>query len=280
MENQSMMPTSTPQAQDQNAPALPKEVTEAPQETPEKPKENDLFDQKFAALSRKQRMIFEKEKELQERERRLREIEEREQLFEKNPIEYIQKRGKSLDDILKVAAGDDKEPESRIEALEKKLAEYEKQIREEAERKKQEEESRKQQEIIENYKNELKVKLEADRDRWEAILETDSIDAVFDVILKYHQTHGEEPPLEWAADEVEKELVEHARKFAALKKLGLAAATDDGKEDLKTALSEQKTPVPTITNNLAPEPQANNNKRLLSDEESKAQVAKMLRWTN
>lgn len=280
MEMQKMTPSSSPEPQASQAQQEPdvqqqQEVAEIDQ----KPKEIDQFEQKFAALSKKQKAIFEKEKELQEKERKIREIEERESLFDKNPIEYFEKRGKSIDEILRLAAGDEKEPESRIEALEKKIAEYERAERERAEKQKEEEESRKQKETIEKYKSEIKLKVEADKDRWEAICETDSFDEVFDVIFNYFQTHGEEPPFEWAADEVEKALVEQARKFTALKKLGLKPTQDELDETPQTDTSEQKTPVPTITNNLRPEPQANNNKRLLSDEESKAQVAKLLRWS-
>lgn len=278
MEVHSMMPQSAPQGQTEASPA-PAEPQAQPLE--QKPKESDPFDQKFAILSKKQKALFEKEKEIEEKARRVREIEEREALFDKNPLEYFNKRGKSIDDILKMAVGEDQTPESKIEMLEKKLAAIEKEKEENERKTKESEESRRQQEIIDNYKKDVKNEIEQDLERWEAIVATDSFEAVYEVILNYYQTHGEVPPTQWAADEVEKELVEQARKFSSLKKIGASQSQPgmgDKQEELKTALSEQKTAVPTITNNLVPEPQGQKQQRLLSDEESKAQVARLLRW--
>lgn len=265
--------TPTPAATDPKAQPAP---AVEPKIVPPKP-EDDLS-HRFASLTRKERGILDRERKISEREKKIQEIEEREALASKDPLAYLEKRGLTLDEILKKAAGEDDTTESKVALLMKKVEEYEKEKLENEQKAKTSAEQAVQQKAINAFRDEIKLKVSKDPEAFEAIVATDSYELVFDVCTRYFEEHGEIPPIEWAATEVEKELTEQARKFAALKKLAKATASDAGAQPNETDLQSQETPAPTITAKMSPEPSVPQ-KRRMTDEESLKEAAKLIKWT-
>lgn len=261
--------------------ADPKTATAvAPAAEPPKlaPKPEDDLAHRFASLTRKERGILDRERKLSEREKKLIEIEAREELASKDPLAYLEKRGLTLDQILKKAAGEDDTPEAKIDSklsvIEQKIADYEKKEAEKEAGRVQGE----HQKAVAAFRDNIKLEVGKEAEKFEAIIETDSYDLVFDLCQRYYEEHSEIPPIEWAAQEVEKELTEQARKFAALKKLAKTNASDAVVTPNETDPQSQEKPAPTINSKMTPEPTVPQ-KRRLTDEESLREAAKLIKWT-
>lgn len=286
---------------------------EKKEEKPEEKKESEedkRFAAKFAALSRKEKQVKAREKELEQKnkdlEQRLKALEEQtaskaekkeekkadepiEYLLKKDPFGTLQKYGITLDTLINTALNNgkltpdmemqlrleelDRKYQAKIQEVEGKLSEKEKrELEAQEQRKKQEEEQ-----AIEDFKQQLGQFISANKDAYELIEAEEAQDLVFDVIKEHYDATGEILDQKIAADEVEKHLLEEARKMMKLKKL-----SQSEKEDLKPLQKDEpkveKKASVTLSNSQSQNQGVSAGKRQLSSEEALAEAAKLLRW--
>lgn len=271
-----------------NAPPVTEEVkTEATAEAPpvveptETDKEQEKFASRFAALSRK-------EKELQQRERSFKESQAKLQAYEKalasakdNPLEYLQAAGLTLEQALEQIINQDKEPteQDRVQAIEKKIADYENQQKQLAIRA---QEYKKQQELSQIH-NELSTYVEQNSEQFELVKAYNAIPDVWAVIERtFIETKGQiHLTMEQACQAVEEQILEEkkleADRLAKIKKLAKQTPlTSAGHVEDSNLNKVSKTVSPTLTNNSGTTSTVP--KKFKTREESLAEAAKLLKW--
>lgn len=231
----------------------------------------------FAALSKRQKELFLREQELNSRLNKLKEQEEIEALREANPLEYIKKKGLKFEDLMQKALKDGEEPttEEKLAAIQKRLDD-ELKARED-EKKKQLEDAEKakkdaEQKFIDDYKKKIETDIKAEADKYELINTQNAFGLVFSVIEENWEKNREVMSIQDAADKVEDYLLVEAKKLLALKKLGISSAKPDPEAQIHT-----KTEMPTLNSSTTPSTTTRTDK-YLSDEESLAEAAKLLKW--
>jgi hypothetical protein len=278
----------------------PAKAEEAP-----KPTEQDRkFAAKFAALSRKERAVTSKVKAA---EQRLAEIEARiassaapvekkqevvQEDFEtrllKDPFNTLKAKGLDFETLTKMALNDGKlTPELQMQIMQqemekkiaaqfeekygKKLSEYEARIKAEDEQKKAAVEAK----AVNDFKSGIKSDLESEKDNFELLLAEgqDGIDLVYNVMDAHYQETGRVMGKKEAAKLVEAELLSELEKRTGLSKVQklLAAKVQTPKA------KESKPASPTLTNAMSQA--SSTGKRRLSDEESRQEAAKLIKWS-
>lgn len=229
------------------APSLPTGAITAapPAPAPEAPKPQDdpNFASKFAAISKREKELFSKQQELKKLQEKYAKYEELEKLRAEDPYRYAKETNLDLDRLILGATKDGVEPtaeekyQAKVDALEKKIADYEAGL----ERDKIQKAEREQQQTIDSFKKSIQDKLKADPDKYELIHLEDAFDTVYDVIAEHFQRtsqdgqQGEVLGIEDAADKVENWLLEKATKYRQAKKLGFAKAETPPAPSLEAA---------------------------------------------
>lgn len=274
----------------------------APEAAPQQPSTDARFAAKFAALNRKERAANAKVKAA---EARLAELEAKiaaaapvksaeapqedlQTRLLKDPFNTLKAQGLDFETLTKMALDDGRlTPELQMKIMReelrkemqtefqekygKKIDEYEKRIAAEDAQKQQQAE----QQAIGEFKSQIKKEVEADKDSYELLLAEgdEGIDLVYNVIDAHYQETGKVLAKKDAAKFVEAELLEELSKSTKLSKVKKLLEA----EVQKTQASGKKPASPTLTNSMA---QAQSSgKRFLSDEESRKEAAKLIRWT-
>jgi hypothetical protein len=286
-------------------------VEEAPAEEKkeEQSEEEKRFASRFAALSRREKSIREQESQLNAR---MAEIDAKMEALQKvqnpepepempweemllnKPLEALEKKGLSYEELTKIALNDgkltpemelkiwqqkmDRKYTEELEAVKSKLAEKEEQ---EAEQLTKKEEERLNQVIV-DFKNQISEEVSSKPEEYELLgmQGEDGIQTVYDVIdLHYKQTSEEGEGAIMSVDEasklVEEHLLEEAKQYLNKSKIKKLLETSEKTPETKPEVKRETESV-TLSNSQSQVSQAG--ERYLSDEESKARAAKMIRW--
>lgn len=279
-------------AQTLNGNDIEKEQNEV--EPEQQNEEKDQFSSKFAALSRKEKDLRARERQMEERiaqfEARMAEMEAEkpaepeapaepplEYRLKKNPLKTLEEMGYTYEDLTKMVLNDgqmstdmqmrlmreelENDYKSKYEELNNKLLEKEKA-----------EEEAKYQETLNSFKADINDFVNSS-DKYEFIQAHDAMELVYDVIEQYYEENGRILDTAEAADQVEQYLEEESMKlFEKSNKL---------KSRLTPAAAPQAKPSgqsPTLSNSHSASSTQTRSDKLLSREESIAQLAKQIRW--
>ena len=267
------------------------EEVEQSLEEAREPEKSDDFSRKFAALSRREKEIRAKEAEY---DKRIAELEERLSSFDKKPepepelpIEYRLKKdplraledmGLSYDKLTELALNDGKlTPEMQMRLMREELeGDYKKKFEELENRlleKEKSDEQRRYDDIQRGFQNEIEDFVESNSDKYELIQANEANDIIYDVIEEHYNDTGRILDIEEAAEAVENYLEEEAEKIFRLGKFRSKFGIENDFEQEESPRQSQ------VTLSNAMSAQANERVgRKLSDEESKALAAKMLKW--
>jgi hypothetical protein len=263
------------------AEAAPAEVA------PEQQQQEQQFAAKFAALSRKEKAIRQREaqvsQQMQELQQRLVQLEQQGKELEsyksipdrlkKEPFKVLQEQGLSFEQLAEMVLNDGKPTQDMI------MSEYEKKIMskmEDLERKLAEKEAKEQEQrydaAIEQFQGQLTDFINQNED-YDLIRANDAVDLVFQVIEQHHTETGEILSNKEASDAVEEYLLEEAKKLVDREKVKkLLQPQTPPKSAAPTGKSS-----PTLSNAQAAQASKSQSRRL-SDEESKVEAAKLIRW--
>jgi len=134
-------------------------------------------------------------------------------------------------------------------------------------------EQRRYDDIQRGFKNEINEYVDSNLEKYELIKANEANELVYDVIEEHYNDSGRILDIEEAAQAVENYLEEEAEK---LLKLGKLRSKFNLKDDVEQEESPRQSQV-TLSNAMSA--QANERvDRKLSDDESKALAAKMLKW--
>jgi hypothetical protein len=255
--------------------------------------EESKFARKFAALSRKEKQLKAKEveygKRLAELEAKLKVKEEPkkevsnipiEKRFKQDPFKALEDLGLPYDKLTELALNDKKltpdmqmklmrdEIESgykeKFEALEKRLND-----------KDQNEKKVRYDNIQKNYMTKVKGFVDSSPETYEFIKANNAEQVIYDVVESHYKESGKILTIKEAADAVESHLEEEAEKLLKLNKVSKRLeAFMQRKNEPESTIQE---PV-TLTNSHSQLTADEQNKPILSEEESKREIAKMLRW--
>ena len=281
----------------QSAAAEVEPISELPVE--EVPKVEDAFSKKFAALSRKEKQVHQAERAGKDRiakleaqySEKLAALEARmaaldakpaapaqqplEYRLKQNPLKALQELGLGYDKITELALNDGKlTPEMQMELwkqdLEQKQGSELDKIRRELQEREQNQQSAREQEVLNNFKLSINNFIDDNADTYELIKSTGQSDLVFRVIDEHFQSSGKVLSTKEASDHVEAHLESEARKLLSLKKLAA--------QKVAPALQPKvKVSSPTLSNSST-QALSTPSKRFLSNDESLAEAAKLLRW--
>ena len=257
--------------------------TSTPETTPETPVELPKAEPRqgarFAELARRQREMTNKQQELKAIEERLSPVQSALANAKQNPMAVLEAAGISYEDLTHYILNEGKEatPDDRVAALEKRIEEKEKA---EQEARTQSEAARVESTLAE-FKESISTAARADPVAYELVNSVGQYgtDLVFEVVSEYYDTNKQVLPLETALQAVEAYLEGEALKVANANKVKarLQPSPADPKEINKAPAREQGQKI-TLTNNLAASASSTDQKRL-SDEDSKREAAKLLRWS-
>ena len=255
------------------------------------PEKSDDFSRKFAALSRREKEIRAKEVEY---DKRIAELEERlgsfgkkpepepelpiEYRLKKDPLRALEDMGLSYDKLTELALNDGKlTPEMQMRLMREELeGDYRKKFEELENRlieKEKSDEQRRYDDIQRGFQNEIEDFVESNSDKYELIKANEANDIIYDVIEEHYNDTGRILDIEEAAEAVENYLEEEAEKIFRLGKFRSKFGIENDFEQEESPRQSQ------VTLSNAMSAQANERVgRKLSDEESKALAAKMLKW--
>ena len=267
------------------------EEVEQSLEEAREPEKSDDFSRKFAALSRREKEIRAKEAEY---DKRIAELEERlgsfgkkpepepelpiEYRLKKDPLRALEDMGLSYDKLTELALNDGKlTPEMQMRLMREELeGDYKKKFEELENRlleKEKSDEQRRYDDIQRGFQNEIEDFVESNADRYELIKANEANDIIYDVIEEHYNDTGRILDIEEAAEAVENYLEEEAEKIFRLGKFRSKFGIENDFEQEESPRQSQ------VTLSNAMSAQANERVgRKLSDEESKALAAKMLKW--
>ena len=267
------------------------EEVEQSLEEAREPEKSDDFSRKFAALSRREKEIRAKEVEY---DKRIAELEERlgsfgkkpepepelpiEYRLKKDPLRALEDMGLSYDKLTELALNDGKlTPEMQMRLMREELeGDYKKKFEELENRlleKEKSDEQRRYDDIQRGFQNEIEDFVESNADRYELIQANEANDIIYDVIEEHYNDTGRILDIEEAAEAVENYLEEEAEKIFRLGKFRSKFGIENDFEQEESPRQSQ------VTLSNAMSAQANERVgRKLSDEESKALAAKMLKW--
>lgn len=261
-------PEADPESPPEETP--PPEAAELSEE--EKAREAD-FERRFQTLTRREKMLVDREKAAKEELTALSNLKKMKEDAHLNPMPLLEELGWTFEDLTQMVLNDNQPPaERKAKILEERLAKIEAERQKDLESRQTAEEEA----VIEAHKDEIKKHVTTKGDDYELIQANDAYELVYDVIEAHYEEHGEIIPIADASDKVESYLEEQAKKLLSLKKFRSqteetteASPSPDAKPDAST-----KTLTNTAANSITPpeKPTA-----YLSDEESKARAAELLR---
>lgn len=276
--------------------ALEDGTTESTQDLtspPAQTEEDRRFAAKFAALSRREKAAAQRERQL---EKRIKEFEakmakpeppkvEEESLklrALKKPFETIKELGLDYETLTRIALNEGQlTPELQMQILKEELdskyrSEIE-QIKKQLTDKEQKENQDREAQTIGGFKREIASTIASKASDLELlnVEGEDGVELVFDTINRHYEETGEVMEIDEAAQAVEEQLFTEAKKRIELQKIkklmGASQVTPPPAKEVKkpsVTLSNQQSQV-------QPSGKAN-----MSDEESKREAAKLIKWIN
>ena len=156
---------------------------------------------------------------------------------------------------------------SKIEALEKKLAEKEEQ-----------EAQSKHEQTITGFKNQIKQHVDSNVEELELVAlqeGEEGINLIYDVIAEHYNEYEEVLDVKTAAELVENHLLEEAKKYIGRNKIKkLMGASQETKPQESKPLEKQSSM--TLSNEQSQT--SSTGRRQMSDEEALREAAKLIRW--
>jgi len=241
----------------------------------------DNFDRKFAALSRKERDIRARETELAGLEERFQSMEREpemplEQRLRANPLKVLEELGLGYETLTDLALNDGKlTPDMQMQLIRDELeTDYQSRFHD-LEQRLEERDVREQDErydsILSGFMEEIQNHVATD-DNYELIRANDAGDVVYEVMEEHYNQSGNILSIDEAAEAVESYLEEEAEKILNLQKVRSRLNINEVEPRDEYRQSQ-------ITLSNAHAAQANERVgRMQSDEESKRDIAKMLKW--
>ena len=255
--------------------------------------EEQKFSRKFAALSRKEKQLKAKEaeytKRLAELETKLKvkEVPKQEapeipldKRFKKDPFKALEDLGLPYDKLTELALNDrqltpdmqmklmreelENDYKAKFESLEKRLNE-----------KDNNDKKLKYDNIQKNYMSKVKGFVDGNSDTYEFIKANGAEEVIYDVVEAHYKESGKILTIKEAADAVESHLEDEAEKLLKLKKV--SSRIKSYMQQPKEPESTKPKPV-TLTNAHSQQTADEQIKQMLSSDESKREIAKMLRW--
>lgn len=278
----------------ENLEAAPKE-TDEPKKEAVQTEEDKRFAAKFAALTRKEKAVRESEKRLNARIRELEAkiaaqpkvepvIEESlDRRLKKDPFRTLESQGINFETLTQMALNGGKIPpelqmqlmreeletkySSKIDEVNKKLADRE-----------QKEEQDRQAATLNRFKSKISDQISAANGDYELLAAEgqDGVDSVFEIIDAYYRETGEVLDIKEAVEAAEEELLEQAKKRIGLAKIKkLMGATETKTQETKPQPKKTGTTLSNEASQVQP-----TTGRFLSDEESKREAAKLIRFNS
>ena len=241
------------------------------------PSQDSEFDRKFAALSRKEKALRDRELELEKKygnkdkelplERRIR----------SNPLKALEELGLDYDKLTELALNDgrltpDMQMKLMREELENDYKEKFNNLEERLNAKEKMEEEAKYDAVKQGFVGEINSFINENKSDFEYVAHNNATDVVYDVIEEHYNETGRILDIKEAVQAVESYLEEEAEKLLNLGKV---------KNRLTSLRDEYEPPQRQSQTTLSNAHSAQANERVakkLSDEESKREMARMLKW--
>lgn len=250
------------------------------------PENDPKFAPKFAALAKRERALLEREQRLKATEAEIADYRKARDNAKLDPISLLKAHGWEYDGLTQFVINDGKLTDAqRLKMLEAEKAANEQKAAEDAKK----DLERKRTEAVENHLGLIKKLVDERADDFELIRLNDAHDLVYEVQLDwFHKTkdaqgQGQVMPIEEACKKVEEYFEGQSAKLKDAKKasklFGTALPASEGSPASEGTQTPPETS-PTMTNRIhaTATPTPPQQSRWLSDEESKANAAKLLKW--
>ena len=259
--------------------------------------EDKRFAAKFAALTRKEKAIRESEKRVNAR---IKELESKiaaqpkvevaapeeplERRLRKDPFKTLESQGMGYETLTQIALNGGKlTPEIQMQLMREEIeAKYSAQIEavnKKLEAREQQDKQEKEQAWVTDFKGKIATQISTAANDYELVAAEgqEGVDAVFEIIDAYYRETGEALDIKEAVEAAEEELLEQARKRIGLAKIKkLMGASETKTQEVKP--QQVKKPGTTLSNE-ASQVQSSSGK-FLSDDESKKEAAKLIRFNS
>lgn len=244
--------------------------------------QEDKFAQRFAALSRREKAAREQERalqakiaELEAQQSKYKELESLSERFSKEPLKVYQERGGTLEQLAEMIMNDgnpteDMKWKEREQSWEAKFKEIEKKL---TDRELKEQEA-KESEVLTNFKTQIADEIKNNPEYELLRVEDPTGELVYEVIDRHHSETGVILEIKEAADAIEAQLLEEAKKFLDVDKLKKAMGAVKAPAEAK---AQERQPSITLSNTES-SAVPTKEQRKLSNEQSRAEVAKLLKW--
>ena len=242
----------------------------------EQPQDSE-FDRKFAALSRKEKALRERELELERKYGSKEKELPLERRIRSNPLKALEELGLDYDKLTELALNDGRlTPDMQIklmrEELENDYKEKFNSLEERLNAKEKMEEEAKYDAVKQGFVGEIESFINENKNDFEYVAHNEATDVVYDVIEEHYNETGRILDIKEAVQAVESYLEEEAEKLLNLGKV---------KNRLTSMRDEYERPQRQSQTTLSNAHSAQANERVatkLSDEESKREMARMLKW--
>ena len=242
----------------------------------EQPQDSE-FDRKFAALSRKEKALRERELELERKYGSKEKELPLERRIRSNPLKALEELGLDYDKLTELALNDGRlTPDMQIklmrEELENDYKEKFNSLEERLNAKEKMEEEAKYDAVKQGFVGEIESFINENKNDFEYVAHNEATDVVYDVIEEHYNETGRILDIKEAVQAVESYLEEEAEKLLNLGKV---------KNRLNSIRDEYEQPQRQSQVTLSNAHSAQANERVakkLSDEESKREMARMLKW--
>lgn len=269
-------------------------VTPKVEEPAVQTEEDKRFAAKFAALTRKEKAIREGEKRLNARMQELEAklaaqpkvvepvVEPLDRRLRRDPLAALKEQGLDAETLAQIMLNDGKlTPELQMklmrEELENKYSSQIDEVNKKLAAREAKEEQERQAATINNFKAQIAETVKSAAEDYELVAAEgeEGIEAVFEIIDAYYQETGEVLDIKEAVVAAEEELLEQAKKRIHLAKVKkLMGASETKTQETKPQVKKTGVTLSNEASQVQP-----NSGRFLSDEESKAEAAKLIRFT-
>jgi len=241
------------------------------------PSQDSEFDRKFAALSRKEKALRDRELELEKKYGNKEKEIPLERRIRSNPLKALEELGLDYDKLTELALNDgrltpDMQMKLMREELENDYKEKFNNLEQRLNAKEKMEEEAKYDAVKQGFVGEINSFINENKNDFEYVAHNDATDVVYDVIEEHYNETGRILDIKEAVQAVESYLEEEAEKLLNLGKV---------KNRLTSMRDEYEQPQRQSQVTLSNAHSAQANERVatkLSDEESKREMARMLKW--
>lgn len=253
--------------------------------------EADKFAAKFAALSRKEKQMRDRERQLALKEAAIAEAEQVKGKYtseidafkarvRKEPVKVMEEYGLTMQELAEVLLNDGNPTEKmKVSDSEAAIRAEIKELKDQLAAKAAAEEEARYQATLNNFKSGIADFINNNATDYELVQANDATELVYQVIEEHHASTGEILDTKRAADAVEAHLLEEAKKVIErpkIKALLQPKAPEAPSNAPKSDTAKTATSAKTLTNAAASKPTSV--ARKLSDEESLAESAKLIKW--